>query len=555
MVRIFFLFLLPFVVSGWGACVSVPVNSFLISYSSGTCINEDNNLSGYYSECQTAYNGCPSTYSISSSNLVYTGLQAWSSNICRYTTDGCGWHERKITGVSCNYTIRCENHTEADSTNCLNNGNLWINGSCCDEKCVCQNSGGTWNESTNSCTAPCNDHGPEYQKCTQTWDNGYNEWDGQQFSGGGYWKINLFTCYYDSCAHVETCAEGSSFPAGSLSCDDFQNPDSTQNCIAAVGSGCTIGCPDGRTIYCDCDGSCDHAKTVPACQCPIVSSSSANNGQSSSSGDNNSSSSSANNGSSSSGENNSSSSSDGPNSSDSPYSNGQYNYSGVLNQIEYNTRRTANNTSTLSKDLKDIKENTAITAGYVSSIDRWQSTINRNNLQNTNRIVDAIESMSGALATDTATHGLKDSIHNSNQLLGDIKGALIDSSHGFDFDITGWKSQADSLVNKLQNPESTVVHIDSLKSDTSEFKTKYTSFFLHDVYTRNGCYEFKMAKPDQTSKFGRFFSSDVVVNFGNLAGTFDLCAIFRGLCRIAGAILVLLISIKSYRSAFSSSDG
>ena len=531
MVRFFFLFLLAFVVSGWGSC-----------YTTYTDLSSGG--SGCYS--------CPSSADCS-------GCAGWGLLYCEnpcYGRTNCIDLSNKYCRGSSLYAdiLICSNQTEIDSVNCLNSGNLWVNGSCCDEKCVCQNSGGTWNESTNSCTPPCSDHGPEYQKCTQTWDNGYNEWDGQQFSGGGYWKINLFTCYYDSCAHVENCAEGSSFPAGSLSCDDFQNPDSTQNCVAAVGSGCTIGCPDGRTIYCDCDGSCDHAKTVEACQCPIVSSSSANNG-SSSSGENSSSSSSANNGSSSSGENTTSSSSDGPNSSDSPMSNGQYNYSGVLNQIEYNTRRTANNTSTLSKELKDIKENTAITAGYVSSIDRWQSTINKNNLENTNKIVNAIESMSGALATDTAIQGIKDSIHNSNQLLGDIKGALTDSSHGFDFDITGWKSQADSIVNKLQNPESSVVHIDSLKSDTSEFKTKYTSFFLHDVYTRNGCYEFKMAKPDQTSKFGRFFSSDIVVNFGNLAGTFDLCAIFRGICRIAGAILVLLISIKSYRSAFSSSDG
>ena len=158
-------------------------------------------------------------------------------------------------------SVSCDTPTEADSAQCLLNGNLWLNGSCCDEKCVCQNSGGTWNESTNSCIAPCNDHGPEYQKCSQTWDNGYNEWDGQQFSGGGYWKINLFTCYYDSCAHVETCAEGSSFSCGFLCLVMiFRIPDSTQNCIAAVGSGCTIGCPDGRTIYCDCDGSCDPCK-------------------------------------------------------------------------------------------------------------------------------------------------------------------------------------------------------------------------------------------------------------------------------------------------------
>ena len=312
---------------------------------------------------------------------------------------------------------------------------------------------------------------------------------------------------------------GRVFQRDPWACDDFQNPDSTQNCVAAIGSGCTIGCPGAKTIYCDCDGSCDHAKTLPACQCPPSSSAST----SSSSGTPSSSASTS----SSSGTPSSSASTSS--SSGTPSSSGGGSGEGVdnelLSKIEWNTRRTANQTAALS----DIQQNTAITAGYVSSIDKWQSTINRNNIQNTDRIIASIESASGALATDTALHGVKDSLHGINSNVGAIKDALLDSSHGFDFDISAWQDKADSVMNKLENPESTIVYIDSLKNDTSAFKTSYSSFFLHDVYTRNGCYEFKMPRPDATSIFGRFFRSDIAVNFGAVGGFDFLCNFARAM--------------------------
>lgn len=423
-----------------------------------------------------------------------------------------------------------------DSVLCLNSGNLWLDGACCDEECLCLRNGGQWVDG--SCQT-CNDHVEMPDKCMEVWKNGYSEDSEGNPGGGGYWAIETYTCFYDSCAMSLNCTPKSSFPAGSLTCDDFQDTSSTNgNCIAVIGHQCTIQCGNNITKNCDCDGSCNHAKTLASCQCPQLSSSSNN----SSSSQNSSSSESENSSSSSASPN---SSNDGPNSSNSPVDsigNGdwEYNYSGVLNEIEWNTRQTATNTN--------------IAAGYLSSIDRWQSTINFNIQNESNKLQSSIES--GATQVATAVNGTKGAIDTSNEILSDIRGAVGSLGDSVDFgDISGWLDSANSTIESLQNPETTIVRIDSLKSDTSQFKSKYSSMFLTGVYTRNGCYEFKMTRPAQNSVFGRVFSSDIVVDFGNLAGIFDLCSIFRGLCRIAGAILVLLISIKSYRSAFSSSDG
>ena len=450
-------------------------------------------------------------------NAGYTCVGEWvgSSNYC--DVSNCGLNTSGNFGAI--WSGYCyKNESNPDSVYCVQQGKFWVGGDCVDEQ--------------------CNDHVDVPDKCMEVWKNGYSEDSEGNPGGGGYWAIETYTCFYDSCAMSLNCTPKSSFPAGSLTCDDFQDTTSNNNCVAVIGHQCTIQCGNNITKNCDCDGSCNVAATRPSCQCP-QSSSSLNN---SSSSQNSSSSESENSSSSSASPN---SSNDRPNSSNSPVDstgNGdwEYNYSGVLNEIEWNTRQTATNTN--------------IAAGYLSSIDRLQSTINFNIQNESNKIQSSIES--GATQVATAVNGTKDSLHATNEILSDIRGAVGSLDDSIDVgDISGWLDSANSTIEFLQNPETTIIRIDSLKSDTSQFKSKYSSMFLTGVYTRNGCYEFKMTRPAQNSVFGRVFSSDIVVDFGNLAGIFDLCSIFRGLCRIAGAILVLLISIKSYRSAFSSSDG
>ena len=418
--------------------------------------------------------------------------------------------------------VLCSTEPERDSVICVRNSNLWINGACCDEQCVCENDGGHWQNG--QCNPSCNDHVPVPDKCEEIFRNGYG-------MDGGYWAIQTFECYYDSCAMSLNCTEKSQFPAGNLTCDDFRDTTETPGrCVAVIGHTCTMQCPGNLTKTCDCDGNCTLAMTLPQCQCQ---SSSSRPPQSSSSGQNQSSASQS----SSSGEIQSSdsqppspgfSSGSGPGDGD----DWEYDYRGVLDSI---------------------KRNTGSTVGYLSSIDKRISSQNLLIQESTNRIVSASEAAAASAAA--AIGETKDTFHNTNSILNGIDSRLgtLDSSVDVP-DISNWQTSADSIINKLQHPDTAIVKVDSLNNDTSTFKTKYHDFFLSGVYTRNGCYEFVIKKPEANSMFGRFFSRDISLDFGSIVG-FDFCAILRGICRIAGAVLVLLISIKSYRSAFSSEDG
>ena len=182
----------------------------------------------------------------------------------------------------CYCTGNCENKSSSDSLVCVRNGGLWENGTCCNAECRCKREGGQW---VNGKCQNCNEHTNDQTKCDMTWNTGYSTDATGEPGGGGYWQINLYECYYDSCAMSLNCTLKSHFPAGSLTCDDFNDGchgGDCGRCIAVIGSQCTIQCPNNVTINCACDGSCDHAKTLTACRCPEQSSSSG--GGSSSSG-------------------------------------------------------------------------------------------------------------------------------------------------------------------------------------------------------------------------------------------------------------------------------
>ena len=498
---VLFLVLFLFAVDGWAGCVSAGQYS-CSSSNGGWCRWGSPENMGRCSSVGGGING--------------TGCQVITSFYCSGSVSSSGTN---ALYANCVY---CDNQTSKDSLICLLNGNLWINNQCCDEQCVCENDGGRWENG--QCNPACNDHVDVPDKCEEIFRNGYG-------MDGGYWAIQTYECYFDSCAMSLNCTEKSQFPAGNLTCDDFQDTTQTPGrCVGVVGHTCTMECPGNKTKTCDCDGSCSHAMTLPQCACQ---SSSSGQSQSSSSGESQSSSSGESQ-SSSSGESQSSSSGETP---PTPGS------SGAWGDWEYDYREV----------LDRIEKNTGSSVGYLSSIDKRITAQNMQIQESTNRIVSATES-----ATASAVGAIgetKDTLHRTNEILEGIGSSLgtLDSSVDVP-DISAWQTSADSLINKLQHPDTALVKVDSLNNDTSAFKTKYSSFFVHDVYTRNGCYEFVIKKPSQNSRFGRFFSSDISVDFGSIGG-FDFCAILRGLCRIAGAVLVLLISIKSYRSAFSSEDG
>ena len=510
------LFVLSLVGGAWSACYNYSGGG---NWENQSCVN--------VSQCFST----PQIYSFTSrccsSTSVSGGLP---SGKC---------HISSVTGAypcTINYTY-CDSQTETDSLSCLHAGNQWIDGSCCDAQCVCEREGHQWNESTQSCIS-CNDHVDVPDKCMETWKNGYTtDADGNP-GGGGYWAITTYECYYDSCAMSLNCVEKSSFPAGNLTCDDFQDTSSTNNCVAVIGHQCTIQCGNNLTKNCDCDGSCEHAKTRADCQCPnpLQSSSSASPG-SSSSGQNQSSSSGENSDSSSSNESPGSSGS-GPGSSGSG-GDWEYDYRTVLDSIRRHTGATAYNTN--------------IAAGYLSNIDRWQSTLNMS-IQQTKNSVDAAAGKAAEAAE--ATSEVKDTLHRTNELLQGISDRMGDTTDVDFSGVSGWVDSVshtvDSLRQKVANgPDS--LSVDSMKSDTSQYKSKYSALFLSNSTTRIGCYEFKLKKPVGNSKFAQKMM-DIQVNFGNLGGMFDMCSIGRGVVRCCGAILVILIMIVSYKAAFKGGE-
>lgn len=427
--------------------------------------------------------------------------------------------------------LRCDDERSADSSACLINGNQWINSACCDERCVCENDGGHWNDQTNSCSPSCNAYTNQHQECVSTWDNGYSQCEGLNCVSGGYWKINIYECYYDSCAMAKVCTEGSSFPAGNLTCDDWQDTTSQQNCVASMGHECVIGCPDHSTIICDCDGSCDHAKTLESCQCPKSSASSSPSSSASSSPSSSDSVESSNSlESSNSGV--SSSSNDSPIFSSGSGGNGLDN--AILEQIEYNTRKT--------------RENTLASAGYLSSIDRWQSIHNANMISQQKEL----EAIKGEVSVaNEANRAQTDTIHNTNVILSGIANVINDTISYFD-NLSSWNDSARASIDSLKNLASRgldTLSVDSLKSDTSQYKSKFSSLFISNAQTRNACYEFRMKKPTGSGSFGQKMQ-DVVIDFGNVGGIFDLCSIGRGMVRVCGAILVIMTMIISYKMAF-----
>ena len=204
------LVVLAFSSFGWGACHEVGVRV-------GGC-NEN-----------PATNDACHSYGSSYPYCVNTGISCNNTSMCG------------AAGIPiwCATYMYCTTQAELDSANCLRSGNLWINGVCRDEQWVCENDGGHW--VNGECQPPCNDHVSMPDKCEEIWKSGYNvDGDGNP-GGGGYWAITTYECYYDSCAMSLNCQEKSSFPAGNLTCSDFQDTTGTNGrCAGVVGPNCII---------------------------------------------------------------------------------------------------------------------------------------------------------------------------------------------------------------------------------------------------------------------------------------------------------------------------
>lgn len=475
----------------------------------------------------------------------------YTNGSCRCGSASQGYY-CNVNTVNCTYLTRCNNDCEADSVafggiiqECQYDivENKWykwtcIGGNSCqggycqksyyNDESLCLEKYCEDNPTAPGCEPPCNDHVEVPDRCEQVWKSGYNfDSDGEP-GGGGYWAIQTYECYYDSCAMSLNCTEKSSFPAGNLTCDDFQDTTGTPGrCIGVVGYSCIIQCGNGSTINCDCDGSCQKSINNPACSCVSSSSSPTSSSSSNSSSSDGTSS----------GETSSGSSSDSGGSS----SGSGVGSSGSGGDWEYNYYH----------QFDTLIWNTGSIVGYLSDIDRMVANMNANGLKVDNTALAA------AVTEGTAAQKAgNDTLHSMHSTLDRIDSALNQEVE--EPDISEWLSSAsavvDELYSKARDTTTTKIGVDSLKADTSQFKSKYSSLFISGAYTRTGCYEWTIKDSGFLGKVGHKFKLGATVDFSSIGG-FDLCAILRGIVRACGAILCLLITIKAYRSAFSSSDG
>lgn len=526
---------------GWGACNTFP-SGYHICNSNGNdlrCsgLTLPSNLGDCASSCSGLNAGCGSNRYLA--GCEYTG----NAQCSRYDS----WVQRQYRSVCCDskceadslssggiilecqyditrgeyYRWVCPSHmTNCNSCSqvfysdqsvclqaqCLEDGKHWVNGECKDA---------------------CNDHVELPDKCEELWRSGYNVDSDGNPGGGGYWSIVTYECYYDSCAMSLNCQEKSSFPAGSLNCSDFQDTSGTPGrCVGEIGYLCVMQC-GSTTITCECDGNCQKALTNPACNCPESSSSPA----SSSSGGSSSSSPGS-----SSVEPGSSSVEPGSSAVD-PGSSG----SGSGSDWEYNYNPQFNQLVSLNTSQ----------VGYLSDIDKQIAQLNAMGLKVDNSAV--VAAVTEGTAAQTAGNDTLHSLHGTLDHIDSVLNTEVETP-----DVTDWLSSAsnlvDNLYSKANDTASTIIGIDSLKADTSSFKSKYSSLFISGAYTRDGCYEFEIKESGFLGRVGRQFKLGAKVDFSSIGG-FDLCSILRGVVRAFGAILCLLITIKAYRSAFSSSDG
>jgi hypothetical protein len=222
-------------------------------------------------------------------------------------------------------------------------------------------------------------------------------------------------------------------------------------------------------------------------------------------------------------------------------------YTGKLNEIIdsiHNTNDAQRNTQVATMAVNQSVQNLHMTT---QSISTKISQVN----DNLHSIQSAIESAADAPAA--AAEQLADSIGETNSLLDKILSFFLGDSVEYDDDaiyLDSVENWANSLSAKWDSG-GTSVYIDSLKPDTSTFRSKYNKLFISNAATRDGCYIFTMKGTEQKNTSNKFWFSDIVIDFSNVGG-FNICAIVRGVVRFCAFLLCLMITISSYRSAFAS---
>lgn len=152
--------------SAWAECVPANLTrganaEYFCAYSTTSGCSQEEMRCGGEGHCQTP---CDSTTTLYGE--VYTGVVEGKNSRCiwiAYGYQSCGVYYGALKQTDCVYTLKCSNQCEADSVVCVQNGNTWIPssnpgecGECrnCDDKCQCEEQGGTWVDSNGGYCLP-----------------------------------------------------------------------------------------------------------------------------------------------------------------------------------------------------------------------------------------------------------------------------------------------------------------------------------------------------------------------------------------------------------------
>lgn len=389
-------------------------------------------------------------------------------------------------------------------------------------------------------------------------------------SSNGYWAAVEIRRTYRRCTdgteELLSEQQGSELP----NVDCRENPfgsDSSQSsdvrCVGAIGNTCIFESGIGETFTCSCDGSCDDALR-PGSDCAhkrdsvFAGRSSASSSGSSASSSESSASSSESSASSSASSSPSSSGSEGGD---------EHDYSGVLEQIRQNTATTAGYSGQNNRELKTVN-------GNLNQIITQQETMN-GNMNTVIRYWDEYSNWRDQLTdglTDTAslddaplewTDTLPDPFPDPEDSLDspewDSAGSFLDSMRG-NFDSLKVRADStlawtDSIAAAARDTTRDTVDVDSLWTDPDKIKkdAAFSGLFFGSQSGCADCYKISFTVP--LPSFVKE-THTLSVDLGSIGEqNWNFCAFIKKIVSVFTLVIVLLMNIKTFKSAFAQGDG
>ncbi|MCR5029620.1 MAG: hypothetical protein K6A31_10230 [Fibrobacter sp.] len=392
-------------------------------------------------------------------------------------------------------------------------------------------------------------------------------------SSNGYWAAVQIRRTYRRCTdgteELLSEQQGSELPNVDCRENPFGSDSSSSSpvrCVGAIGNTCIFESGIGESFTCACDGSCSDALRSGS-ECAAKVDSVLAERSSASSASSSASESSASSASSSASESSASSSASSSPSSSGSEGGDEHDYSGVLEQIKRNTATTAGYSGQNNRELKTVN-------GNLNQIITQQETMN-GNMNTVIRYWDEYSNWRDQLTdgmTDTAslddtplewTDTLPDPFPDPEDSLDspewDSAGSFLDSMRG-NFDSLKVRADStlawtDSIAAAARDTTRDTVDVDSLWTDPDKIKkdAAFSGLFFGSQSGCADCYKISFTVPlpsfvEETHTLS--------VDLGSIGEqNWNFCAFIKKIVSVFTLVIVLLMNIKTFKSAFAQGDG